>query len=143
MQGKFQVNDMTNLIEVLVKDAIALLPKKIRKEMREYSKDIKSISDIVIRIYKTDRIKDLAIPEVIYYGGFNNIENIENVVREESSKLNKSQKIYRDQYNISLTLVVNLWLTNLKKSGAKIWKTPREGIYLRDSTGELYFHEEG
>jgi len=139
MQGKFQANDMTNLIQILVKDALALLPKKIREKMREYSKDTKSISDIVRRIYKTDKIKDLSIPEVIYYEGFKNIQNIENIVREESSKLTNSEKLYRDQYNISLNLLVNLWLTNLKKSMNRIRKIPKEGIYLRDSTGELYF----
>lgn len=143
MQGKFQANDMTDLIQILVKDALALLPKKIREKMREYSKDTKSISDIVRGIYKTDKIKDLSIPEVIYYEGFKNIQNIENIVREESSKLTNSEKLYRDQYNISLNLLVNLWLTNLKKSMDRIRKIPKEGIYLRDSTGELYFHEEG
>jgi hypothetical protein len=143
MQGKFQAKDVTNLIQILVEDAFALLPKNVLEQVREYSKDTKSISYIVRRIYKTDEIKDLAIPEVIYYEGFKNIENIENIVREESSKLTNSERLYRDQYNISLNLLVNLWLTNLKKSMNRIRKIPKEGIYLRDSTGELYFHEEG
>jgi hypothetical protein len=147
MKSDLQTQHTLTLVQTLTRDALALLAedlrKQIRKQMKSLVEDAKSPSTtyVVSKIYDTG-IEDAAIPEIIYYEGFKNIDNIESRILKGKSNFKDPEKLYRDQYNLALNLLVNLWLTNLKKSDAQIQKIPKRGIYLRDSTGELYLHQE-
>jgi len=146
MKSDLQTQESLRLVKTLVRDAFALLPeglrKQIRRQMNSLVEDAKSLSPayIVSKIYDAG-IEDTAIPQVIYYEGFKSIDNIESRIVEGKSHFIDPEKRYRDQYNLAVNLLVNLWLTNLKKSGAQIQKIPKEGIYLRDSRGELYIYQ--
>lgn len=98
---------------------------------------------ILKEIYGESNLKDVVIPQAIYFEGFSDMDDIEKEIKNKMSNLLKSQPFYRGQYNLALNLIVNVWLNDFKKSGEIISKIPKEGVYLRDSNGNLYFYEGG
>ena len=164
-------DESVSLVYSLVNDAVDLLPANLRQKILEadnldpimegassfepsirlksYSVDPNNFgvqaAYILRGIYGERDFKKKIIPQTLYFNGFSkiDIDNIEDRIKKDKSQLVKTETLYRDQYNLALNLLVNIWLNDFKKSGETISKIPKEGVYLRDSNGNLYFYEGG
>ncbi len=155
----------TFLISRLIIDALYLLPVSIKRLIKKNKKAI--IEDAVtyyrekkfpkhypesqdlggqasytlMKVYGKKPTK-ITIPRAIYYDGFEEGWDFNNKLVKGKKQLNTSRNLSRDTYNLALNLLVNLWLSNLRKSRKKISPLPKEGVYLRDANKRLYLYEE-
>ena len=98
-------------------------------------------SYVVFQVYGGVPVNAL-IPQAVYYNGFDRNENFSGRITEGSRQIEKSSRPDRDRYNLALSILTDLWLLDLEKSGQKITEPPREGVYLRDAHIDLYTVEE-
>jgi hypothetical protein len=164
MKKKQVFNDyLEALIYSLINDALDLIPGNYRNAMVG-DEDIDEIMEgainydfsiplnysispenfgaqaayIAIMVYGKEPTEEIKIPEAIYYKGFIPLKDIEEQISEGKEQLRKSEVLYRDQYNLALNLVVNIWIETLRSSGRAIKNRPKEGVYIRNSDNNLY-----
>jgi hypothetical protein len=129
-------------VDVLLEGALAFDPQQSSlKHSLEPINFGAQASYIVLHIYGGIPV-NAAIPQAIYYNGFDSSENFSGRIVEGKKDLARSSHLDRDKYNLALNLLTDIWLVNLKKSGQKITDLPKEGVYLRDANEELYLYEE-
>ncbi len=148
MKSNAQTQDTPSLAQTLLRDALTLLPEDLRSQFQARIGSLSgnderpSLAFILGKIYGAD-IEGVPVPVVVYYEGFRSIESVETRIKEGKREITNPEQLYRDQYNLALNLLVNLWLTDLRKDNSQVQTIPKEGVYLRDSSGELYFYQEG
>ena len=95
---------------------------------------------IVLQIYGEVPI-NVVIPQAVYYSGFEKSEDVSGRISDAKRLMEKSTHTDRDRYNLTLSILTDLWLLDIEKSGQKIKDPPKEGVYLRDRDDELYLVE--
>lgn len=88
---------------------------------------------IAQQIFGESLEKEKVIPQVILYFHKNSVSSTD--LTAAASSLNSSENRSLDAYTISLNLLVN-WIAN----NYALQQKPTEGLYIRDSKGDLYFH---
>jgi hypothetical protein len=154
---------LTSLILALIDDAVDLLPDEYRDSIikdgnidaivegsinydpsQSLNKSLDSsnlggeAAYIARKIYSEDPKEEILIPQSIYYEGFSPVKDLEQSIEKGKNNLKKAEVLYRDQYNLALNLLVNLWIENIKYSKKILKKMPKEGVYLRDEENDLY-----
>lgn len=161
--------DFVSLVFDIVNDVLDLMPEEWAQQIspaEKLDKIINSVSNfdssklpfndsiepdnmgiqaayVVEKVFGKIPPKNIKIPQTVYYEGFKGSDNLEDRIRETMSKISSSKNIFRDKYNLALSIMTDLLINDFIYSGEKIGKLPKEGVYLRDSKGNLYLYEEG
>lgn len=152
--GSSSKNDNALLI-ALITDAIDILPDELAKELTpgdnidsllssspvktsNYNLDLSVFlnqAKDIIQNFFPNVTDELILPDTIYYldmsGGNINVQN---------SFLDINDK--NDQYSLLLSTLLSLWIVDFKEINVDKLMMPREGIYLRDDNGTLYYYGE-
>ena len=100
---------------------------------------------VVEQVYGMEDLTGAIVPRTVYFRGIQKVslDDIEKTVRKENSGMTNKETIYRDKYNLALSLVVSLWVRDFEGSGYRLTSPPKEGVYPRDKNGDLYLYAEG
>lgn len=146
-----------DLVVSLVSDSLDILPKNISDKIFEViqkgievpdqndeivesvlsskkKEDIAFIAGLIVqRIYGRNADKETMIPQAVLYSISDKVVLNDLVVA--SYKVHSSENRDLDAYNACLNLLVNSLSVNYQ-----LQLRPKEGLYVRNSANELYFH---
>ncbi len=143
MKIELLAKNVTELKEWLVKDALSVLPNGWRESIQK-KLEIDQPESIIKGIY--EETEKIAIPEIIYYNGFEGIEDINGAIEKGKKGFGHYENRFKDRYNLAINVLINVWITRLKSSNIQDSNIriplPKEGLYSRDLKGTLHYQEQ-
>lgn len=145
------------IVAYLILDSLGMLPKKISDQLldeiqdgitvpdqhdvidknvlsSQHHEDVALIAGLIAqRLYGKKAVKEITIPQAILYSQRKNVDYDD--LANTAFKLNNSDIRTLDAYNACLNLLVNILCKNYSISSR-----PNNGLYVRDSMHNLYFH---